>query len=94
MLIEDVACEVDKLADMSVDLIDMFERHGYGDASVFGHAMEGNMHLVFSQGFRNASDIDQFAKMMQEMCEIVAVKYKGSLKGEHGTGRNLSLIHI
>ena len=65
MLIEDVACEVDKLADMSVDLIDMFERHGYGDASVFGHAMEGNMHLVFSQGFRNASDIDQFAKMMQ-----------------------------
>jgi D-lactate dehydrogenase len=90
MLIEDVACEVDKLADMSVDLIDMFERHGYGDASVFGHAMEGNMHLVFSQGFRNASDIDQFAKMMQEMCEIVAVKYKGSLKGEHGTGRNVS----
>ena len=65
MLIEDVACEVDKLADMSVDLIDMFERHGYGDASVFGHTMEGNMHLVFSQGFRNASDIDQFAKMMQ-----------------------------
>ena len=65
MLIEDVACEVDKLADMSVDLIDMFERHGYGDASVFGHAMEGNMHLVFSQGFRNASDIDQFARMMQ-----------------------------
>ena len=65
MLIEDVACEVDKLADMSVDLIDMFERHGYGDASVFGHAMEGNMHLVFSQGFRNASDIDQFSRMMQ-----------------------------
>ena len=24
------------------------------------------------------------------MCEIVAVKYKGSLKGEHGTGRNVS----
>ena len=90
MLIEDVACEVDKLADMSVDLIDMFERHGYADASVFGHAMEGNMHLVFSQGFRNADDVDQFAKMMQEMCEIVAIKYQGSLKGEHGTGRNVS----
>lgn len=46
MLIEDVAVPVEKLADMSVDLIDMFERHGYADASVFGHAMEGNMHLV------------------------------------------------
>ena len=92
MLIEDVACEVDKLADMSVDLIDMFERHGYGDASVFGHAMEGNMHLVFSQGFCNASDIDQFAKMMQEMCEIVAVKYKGSLK--ESTAREETFLHL
>lgn len=28
--------------------------------------------------------------MMQEMCEIVALKYNGSLKGEHGTGRNVA----
>ncbi|KAJ8610347.1 hypothetical protein CTAYLR_003870 [Chrysophaeum taylorii] len=90
MLIEDVAVPVEKLADMSVDLIDMFERHGYGDASVFGHAMEGNMHLVFSQGFRDKTDLKQFSDMMQEMCEIVAVKYQGSLKGEHGTGRNVA----
>merc|ERR1719178_18216 len=27
-LIEDVACEVDKLGDMTVDLIEMFQRHG------------------------------------------------------------------
>ncbi|KAJ1445774.1 glycolate dehydrogenase [Pelagophyceae sp. CCMP2097] len=90
MLIEDVACDVTKLADMSVDLIEMFQRHGYTDASVFGHAMEGNMHLVFSQGFRDDKDIKKFADMMQEMCEIVAVKYDGSLKGEHGTGRNVA----
>ena len=61
---EGVACEVDKLADMSVDLIDMFERHGYGDASVFGHAMEVHAPRLLA-GFRNAGDIDQFAKMMQ-----------------------------
>ena len=90
MLIEDVACPVEKLADMSCDLIDMFKRHGYDDASVFGHAMEGNMHLVFSQGFRNADDLQQFSDMMQDMCEIVALKYGGSLKGEHGTGRNVA----
>ena len=69
MLIEDVACPVENLADMSCDLIDMFERHGY-EASVFGHAMEGNMHLVFSQGFRDERDIKIFADMMQELCEI------------------------
>lgn len=48
-LIEDVACPVDKLADMTTDLVEMFEKHGYKDASCFGHALEGNLHLVFSQ---------------------------------------------
>ena len=49
MLIEDVACPVNKLADMTVDLVDMFQKYGYKDASCFGHALEGNLHLVFSQ---------------------------------------------
>ena len=49
MLIEDVACPVDKLAEMTVDLGDMFQRYGYKEASCFGHALEGNLHLVFSQ---------------------------------------------
>ena len=49
MLIEDVACPVDKLGDMTQDLVDMFQKFGYKDASCFGHALEGNLHLVFSQ---------------------------------------------
>ncbi len=90
VLIEDVACEVDKLGDMTQDLIDMFERFGYDDASCMGHALEGNLHLVFSQGFRNDEEVKMYSAMMQEMCEIVAVKYGGSLKAEHGTGRNVA----
>ena len=89
MLIEDVACPVENLADMSCDLIAMFKRNNY-KASVFGHAMEGNMHLVFAQGFNDGEDLDQFSDMMDDMCNIVAVKYGGSLKGEHGTGRNVA----
>ena len=53
-LIEDVACPVDKLADMTMDLVNMFEKYGYKDASCFGHALEGNLHLVFSQVRRAA----------------------------------------
>ncbi|PNW82667.1 hypothetical protein CHLRE_06g288700v5 [Chlamydomonas reinhardtii] len=90
MLIEDVACPVDKLADMMIDLIDMFQRHGYHDASCFGHALEGNLHLVFSQGFRNKEEVQRFSDMMEEMCHLVATKHSGSLKGEHGTGRNVA----
>eukprot|EP00217_Crustomastix_stigmatica_P007397 CAMPEP_0183793250 /NCGR_PEP_ID=MMETSP0803_2-20130417/3086_1 /TAXON_ID=195967 /ORGANISM="Crustomastix stigmata, Strain CCMP3273" /LENGTH=1128 /DNA_ID=CAMNT_0026037623 /DNA_START=16 /DNA_END=3400 /DNA_ORIENTATION=- len=90
MLIEDVACHVDKLGDMTLDLIDMFKRHGYADASCFGHALEGNLHLVFSQGFRTDAEVKQYSAMMQELCEIVAEKHGGSLKAEHGTGRNVA----
>ena len=81
MLIEDVACPVAKLPDMMIDLIEMFERHGYADASCFGHALEGNLHLVFSQGFRDAAEIQRFTDMFEEMCYIVATKHSGSLKG-------------
>lgn len=90
VLIEDVACEVDKLGNMTKDLIAMFEKFGYDDASCMGHALEGNLHLVFSQGFRTDEEVKMYSAMMQEMCEIVAVKYQGSLKAEHGTGRNVA----
>ena len=40
---------MNRLADMTVDLGEMFQKHGYEDASCFGHALEGNLHLVFSQ---------------------------------------------
>lgn len=89
-LIEDVACEVDKLGDMTVDLIEMFQRHGYHDACILGHALEGNLHLVFAQGFHNEAEVERFSAMMQELCEIVAEKHGGSLKAEHGTGRNVA----
>jgi D-lactate dehydrogenase len=90
MLIEDVAVPVERLGAMTMDLIEMFERHGYKDASCFGHALEGNLHLVFSQGFRNAAEVERYDAMMQELCSLVAEKHGGSLKAEHGTGRNVA----
>ena len=71
MLIEDVACSVESLADMTLDLADMFQRNGYEDASIFGHAMEGNMHLVFSQGFRNADDLEQVGGVVGVVVVVV-----------------------
>jgi len=90
MLIEDVACPVENLGPMTRDLINMFKKFEYHDASCFGHALEGNLHLVFSQGFRNDEEVDRYSRMMQELCELVADKYGGSLKAEHGTGRNVA----
>lgn len=90
MLLEDVACPTDRLGEMTMDLIEMFRKFEYHDASCFGHALEGNLHLVFSQGFRTPEEVKRFQDMMDEMCYIVAVKHGGSLKAEHGTGRNMA----
>jgi hypothetical protein len=49
MLIEDVVCPPEHLADMTQDLIQLFRRHGYTGASACGHALDGNLHLVFAQ---------------------------------------------
>jgi len=90
MLIEDVACPVENLGPMTRDLIEMFKKYEYHDASCFGHALEGNLHLVFSQGFRTDAEVERYSLMMEELCTIVAEKYGGSLKAEHGTGRNVA----
>eukprot|EP01060_Flectonema_neradi_P003942 TRINITY_DN12594_c2_g1_i1.p1 TRINITY_DN12594_c2_g1~~TRINITY_DN12594_c2_g1_i1.p1 ORF type:complete len:1019 (+),score=173.64 TRINITY_DN12594_c2_g1_i1:64-3120(+) len=90
VLIEDVACPIENLADMTIDLLDMFETQGYHDACIFGHALDGNLHLLFSQGFSTQSELDQYNNMMDSLADIVAVRYKGSLKAEHGTGRNVA----
>jgi len=90
MLLEDVACSTEYLPDMVKDLSDMFSRYGYHDASIFGHALEGNVHTVFNQGFRTNDEIERYCSLMNEMCTIVASKYGGSLKAEHGTGRNVA----
>lgn len=49
MMIEDVVCPVEHLADMTQDLVQLFTDCGYKDFSAVGHALEGNLHLVFAQ---------------------------------------------
>ena len=43
-----------------------------------------------SQGFEDQAEIDRYAGFMEALAELVADKYEGSLKAEHGTGRNMA----
>lgn len=52
--------------------------------------MPGNLHLLFAQGFDSRAEQERYGAMMDELCAIVATKYGGSLKAEHGTGRNVA----
>jgi D-lactate dehydrogenase len=68
----------------------MFARHGYSEGIIFGHALDGNLHFVFTQGFGDPAEVARYGRFMDEVCELVAVRFGGSLKGEHGTGRNMA----
>ena len=90
VLIEDVAFHINDLPEATLDLQQMLERHGYDDACIYGHALEGNYHFVISQSFDTQEEIDRYKDLMLEIERLVVDKYNGSLKAEHGTGRNMA----
>ena len=90
VIIEDVAFPIESLAAATLELQALLRDHGYLEAIIFGHALEGNLHFVFTQDFGDPAEIKRYADFMDAVCELVAVKYDGSLKAEHGTGRNMA----
>ena len=90
VLIEDVAFPIESLADATLDLQALLRRRGYHEGIIFGHALEGNLHFVITQDFGDQAEIDRYARFMDDLCKLVVDKYDGSLKAEHGTGRNMA----
>src|SRR6202142_2877234 len=90
VIIEDVAFPIERLAEATLDLQRLLAAHGYPDAIIFGHALEGNLHFVFTQDFNVPAEIERYRGFMDELCPLVVEKYDGSLKAEHGTGRNVA----
>ena len=90
VIIEDVAFPIDHLADAANDLTALFEKHGYGEAIVFGHAKDGNLHFVITQGFNGDAEVQRYARFIDDLVPMVVDKHHGALKAEHGTGRNMA----
>ena len=89
-LIEDLAFHIEDLPAATADLSALLDRHGYDDSCIYGHALEGNFHFIINQGFETREDIERYDAMIKDVVELVVSKYDGSLKAEHGTGRNMA----
>lgn len=90
VIIEDVAFPVEKLASATLELESLMKKHGYSEGIIFGHALDGNLHFVFTQDFNYQEEVKRYRSFMDDVCNLVVEKYDGSLKGEHGTGRNMA----
>ena len=89
-LIEDVAFPIESLPEATVRLQKLIADHGYADACIYGHAFEGNYHFILNQSFAEKAEVDRYAEMMRDVAKLVVEDYDGSLKAEHGTGRNMA----
>lgn len=87
MMIEDCAVPIDSLPDFVGDLRGLLDAHGYEDATIFGHALAGNLHFQMAEDFSRPGAPERFDRFSDALSELVSVTYGGSLKAEHGTGR-------
>ncbi|MEG1586535.1 MAG: FAD-binding oxidoreductase, partial [Bacteroidales bacterium] len=89
-LIEDVAFPIESLPEATVELQQLINHYGYHDGVIYGHALEGNFHFILNQRFDSATEVKRYESLMRDVVNLVVHKYNGSLKAEHGTGRNMA----
>lgn len=89
-LIEDIAFHIEDLPEATAELQQLIARHGYDDACIYGHALEGNYHFIINQSFSSDAEVKRYEELMEDVKTLVVDKYDGSLKAEHGTGRNMA----
>lgn len=89
-LIEDIVFPIEVLPEAVSELQALLAEHGYADAVIYGHSIEGNFHFILNQDFGSPEQVERFRKLLDAVVEFVVDRYDGSLKGEHGTGRNIA----
>lgn len=89
-LIEDIAFSGEVLGDALVALNDLLARRGYGDTVMWGHLLDGNIHFLVTPDFSRHDQMTNYKLFMHELVQLVIDRFDGSLKAEHGTGRNMA----
>lgn len=90
LITEDVLVPTERLAEGITDLQRLFARHGYADASIVGHAKDGNLHFLLAEDFAQAGVVDRYERFMDDLADVIVGTYDGALKAEHGSGRNMA----
>jgi D-lactate dehydrogenase len=89
-IIEDLAFRHDVLADATESLKILIDQYHYTGSVIWGHILDGNIHFVIMPDFREPGSIENYRLFMQDLADMTIKRFDGSLKGEHGTGRNMA----
>lgn len=85
-LLEDIVVPVPVLGRTCRELIRLFDKYRYENSVIFGHAKDGNVHFMLTDGFATSEELDRYSAFTEDMVDLVLGE-GGSLKAEHGTGR-------
>ena len=88
-IIEDIAFREEVLGEALEQVRGVLSDYGYGNAVMWGHLLDGNVHFTIFPDINAQEGIDHYASFMRSLVDVV-LYYDGSLKAEHGTGRNMA----
>jgi D-lactate dehydrogenase len=88
-ILEDVCFPPERLAEGALAIQGLLARHGY-EGVIFGHASAGNLHFLITPSLEDSSEVARFDAFLRDVVQVVADRFDGSLKAEHGTGRNIA----
>jgi D-lactate dehydrogenase len=89
LISEDVCVPPERIADACRDIIGLLVKYSY-PPGVAGHASVGNLHFILALDAKSEQDRQRYSGFMAELVGLIVHTYDGSLKAEHGTGRNMS----
>src|SRR6202162_3852310 len=89
LITEDVCFPPERLAQGAHDLQELLAKHGF-IPGVAGHAAHGNLHFTLVADLGGADGLSRYSAFMTELVDLVVRKHDGSLKAEHGSGRNMA----
>ena len=83
--IEDAAVHPSRLPQYIQGLREIFRRHEV-DAGIYGHAGDGNMHLMVFLDLRQEDEVRKMIFLADATYDLV-LSLQGTISGEHGDGR-------
>jgi D-lactate dehydrogenase len=89
LITEDICVPPERIAESARDIQALLGEHGFLPG-VAGHASAGNLHFMLTPSFSESADRERYEAFIGELVELIVGKYDGSLKAEHGTGRNMA----
>ncbi len=89
-IIEDVTFPGERLEEALPAIQQLMDQHGYTGSVTWGHLLDGNIHFLVMPDFDKQGQLQNYKSFMNNLVHLVVDRFNGSLKGEHGTGRNMA----